>query len=143
MSAPHGPPGILFSADVARIWTQEATQAEKARVQAIHRMVRAKRGDTRCSRCGLTAGARTHRAGQATDQEIRQVAIKTTTVSSILKESRSPGGRYLNNPAPMPDGYVGNRPWWRAGRRKELRDWWNSRPTQADRPQATRTDTEP
>lgn len=58
--------------------------------------------------------------------------LRVQTVWSYLKESRVPGGRYLDNPMPMPDGYTGralNGPWWHdtPQRRQELRDWWHSR----------------
>jgi hypothetical protein len=55
--------------------------------------------------------------------------IKYTTVLSYLKESR--GGRYADNPMPMPAGYLGTArqaPWWPADAEKELRDWYINRP---------------
>ena len=129
MSEPHGPPGVLRSADVARIWTEEARNAVRVRARH-HSMRRDLPGDTRCAECGLTRGAKVHR-GPAPAGDI---TVAVSTVWSYSKESRRPGGRYIDKPMPQPDGYLHrNRqgPWWLATREQELRDWWNGRPTQA------------
>jgi hypothetical protein len=101
------PPGTLWVADVARIWTEELRKD----------LARKRRERGYPTAAELEAGKRD---------------ILASTVWSYLKESRpmvgSKPGRYADNPVPAPDGQVAAGVyWWSAGREQQLRDWWNSR----------------
>lgn len=52
--------------------------------------------------------------------------LSPETVTRYMRESKV-DGRYATHPFPVPDGRLGNSPYWLLPREKDLRDWASSR----------------
>jgi hypothetical protein len=50
------------------------------------------------------------------------LGLTADTVGRYRRESQGKG-RYANHPFPLPDGYVGNSPYWLPERATEISNW--------------------